>query len=58
MRGKVSTKATADRRCSNCVHKLYCDVFLKNGSELTLSGWDKNRFAMSCCDYKEEYERY
>lgn len=45
-----------DRRCSDCKHKTKdCDLW-KDKKETTLSGWDKNRIAVSCSDYKEEKE--
>ena len=38
--------------CKNCIYKSSCDVW-KDKKETTVSGWDKNRFALSCSDYKE-----
>lgn len=42
----------SDRRCSDCANKKACDAWI-NSKETTTSGWDKNRFAISCSDYKE-----
>lgn len=43
----------SDRRCSDCIFKeKSCDTWI-NSKETTTSGWDKNRFAISCSDYKE-----
>lgn len=38
--------------CKNCIHKKSCDVW-KDKKETTVSGWDKNRFALSCREFKE-----
>lgn len=45
--------AKSDKRCSNCIFKKKsCDAWTDD-KETTISGWDKNRFAISCSDYKE-----
>lgn len=47
-------KNKSDRRCNDCVFKKKgCDVWVDK-KETTASSWDKNRFAISCGDYKEE----
>lgn len=44
----------ADRRCSECKNKTNgCDTW-NDKTEKTASGWDKNRFAISCREYEEE----
>jgi len=42
-----------ERRCTSCNKKISCDVF-QDKQELTVSGWDKNRFATSCREYREK----
>ena len=47
-------KSKSDRRCDDCVFKKKdCDVWI-NKKETIASGWDKNRFAVSCSEYKED----
>jgi len=41
-----------NKRCSNCNRKANCDVW-QDKSETTVSGWDKNRFAISCREFIE-----
>ena len=44
-----------ERRCTSCQFKLKgCNVWNEVKSEKTVSGWDLNRFAISCSDYKEK----
>lgn len=48
----MSAKVNADRRCSECIHKeFFCETWDEK-TEKTVSGWDKNRFAMSCREYE------
>lgn len=47
------TKEQSERRCTNCEFKKSCSMF-QDGKEKTLSGWDKNRTAITCLEYREE----
>lgn len=46
------TKVKADRRCSDCKKKANSCSTWEEKTEKTVSGWDKNRFAMSCQEFK------
>lgn len=44
----------AERRCTNCQYKTKgCSTWKDIKEEKTVSGWDLNRFATSCREYKE-----
>ena len=46
----------AERRCTSCQLKSSCSTFKEVKSEKTVSGWDLNRFAISCSEYKKKEE--
>lgn len=44
------------KSCKYCTHKASCDVW-KDQSELTVSGWNKNRFALCCNEYNSKKQK-
>ena len=46
-------KYICDRRCTDCTNKKECSTFKDVKEEKTPSGWDLNRFAIYCREYKE-----
>ncbi len=41
-----------ERRCTDCMLKIKDCSTWEEKSETTVSGWDKNRFAISCREYR------
>lgn len=39
------------KNCKDCIKKCTCDAW-KDENEIMLSGWNKNRFAICCSEYK------
>ena len=48
-------KYNAENRCTNCQLKTKgCSTWKDATGEKTVSGWDLNKFAESCREYKEK----
>jgi len=44
----------SEKRCTSCKEKTEGCSTWDNKEEITLSGWDKNRFAICCREYNKK----